>query len=251
MKSNLTSKNPLVSIVIRTKNEQVWIGKVLEKLYEQTFKDFEVIIVDSGSTDKTLEIIKKFPVKLIQIKPEEFNYSYALNIGGKHAGGKYLCIICANTIPISRTWIADGLKNFEDNRVAGVSGWYSGLPLGFLPTNLLEKLTKISFVPYQQEKKRFFPWMTNTNAIIRKDLWQQYPFDEKLKSAEDYDWASEMIARGYDIVKEPKFNVFHSHFLTGKPGYLARVPIWKKLVVEIDKRTRPRKSFTRLSRAST
>ena len=74
-------KKLLVSFVIRTKNEEKLIGKVLKSLWDQTYKNFEVIIVDSGSTDKTLEIVKKFPVKLIEIKPKEYNPSYALNLG--------------------------------------------------------------------------------------------------------------------------------------------------------------------------
>lgn len=101
------------------------------------------------------------------------------------------------------------------------------------------------FLP-SQKRKNNSPWMTNTNALIRKGLWEQYPFDEKLPECEDYDWASEMLARGYNVVKDPKFSVFHSHFLLGKPGYFARKPRWKKLCALIEKRKRPRKSYSKI-----
>ncbi len=234
-------KKPRVSFVIRTKDESMWIGKVLKFLTSQTFKNFEIIIVDSGSTDKTLEIVKKFPIRLIQIKPEEFNYSYALNLGISKANGKYIGIISGHSIPVSDSWLSDGLKNFKDGKVAAISGNYSSLLVGYFSRSL----GRLFFKTYQK-KLNFNPWMTNTNSLIRKDLWEQYSFDEKLPECEDYDWASEMIARGYNVIKDPKFNVFHSHFLLGKPGYLARKPRWEKICATINKRKRPRKSYSKI-----
>lgn len=234
-------KKPRVSFVIRTKDELMWIGKVLQSLMDQTFRDFEIIIVDSGSTDKTLEIVEKFPIRLIQIKPEEFNYSYALNLGISKAKGKYIGIISGHSIPVSDSWLSDGLKNFKDRKMAAISGNYSSLPVGYFSRSL----GRLFFKTYQK-KLNFNPWMTNTNSLIRKDLWEQYPFDEKLPECEDYDWGKEMIARGYNIIKDPKFDVFHSHFLLGKPGYLARKPQWKKICATIDKRKRPRKSYSKV-----
>src|SRR5271157_2226095 len=111
------------SIIIRTKNEDKWVGKVLKRLSEQTYKDFEIVIVDSGSTDKTLEIIKNFNVKLFQIKQENFSYPYALNYGCERAlGTKYFVLLSAHSLPLSKTWLADGLKNFTNEKVMGVYG---------------------------------------------------------------------------------------------------------------------------------
>jgi len=234
-------KKPRVSFVIRTKDESMWIGKVLQCLMDQTFRDFEIIIVDSGSTDKTLEIVKKFPIRLIQIKPEEFNYSYALNLGISKANGKYISIISGHSIPVSDSWLSDGLKNFKDGKVAAVTGYCSSVPIGYLS----RRLGRLFFKHYQK-RLNFNPWMTNTNSLVRKDLWEKYPFDEKLPECEDYDWASEMISRGYNVIKDPKFSIFHSHFLLGKPGYFARKPRWEKICTLIDKRKRPRKSYTKL-----
>lgn len=94
-------KKPKVSFVIRTLNESFWIEKVLKTLLQQDYNNFEIIIIDSGSKDKTVEIVKRFPVKLIQIKPEEFHYSYALNLGISKAKGDYIAIISGYSIPIS------------------------------------------------------------------------------------------------------------------------------------------------------
>lgn len=235
------NKNPEVSFVIRTKNEGRFIGKVLKLLLRQTYQNFEIIIVDSGSTDKTLGIIKNFPIKLIEIKPQKFNYSFSLNIGIKEAKGEIIGIIGGHSIPISSTWLSDGLKNFKNRKVAAISGNYTSVPVGYFSRGL----GRLFFRP-RQKKLNFDPWMTNTNALIRKSLWKEYPFDEKLPECEDYDWASEMIARGYNVIKDPKFNVFHSHFLLGRPGYLARKPSWEKICTLIEKRKRPRESYSKL-----
>ena len=70
-----------LSLVIRCLNEEKHIGKLLAGVMEQTVKDVEVVVVDSGSTDATLSIASRFPVKIVNIKPEDFSFGYALNVG--------------------------------------------------------------------------------------------------------------------------------------------------------------------------
>lgn len=225
---------PTVSYVIRTKNEECFIGKVLKQVYQQTFKDFEVIIVDSGSADNTLNIVSKFPVKVYKIKPEDFNYSYALNYGISKSKGKFICIINGHSIVISDTWLADGLKNFEDEKVAGVTGYVSKNYLAFIN----KSFGKFDFI-FFKDKEVNVKTLTNTNAIIRKDLWESYPFDETLNGGEDYDWASEMLARGYNIIKDKKFSSFHSHIVLGRRPRIFEKIMWRKWREEIDRRKRP------------
>jgi glycosyltransferase involved in cell wall biosynthesis len=90
------SRHPVASIIIRAKNEEALVGEVLTAVYEQTFRDFEVILVDSGSTDRTVEIARTFPIKIVEIRPEEFTYGRALNIGCKAAQGQFLVFVSAH-----------------------------------------------------------------------------------------------------------------------------------------------------------
>jgi glycosyltransferase involved in cell wall biosynthesis len=166
-------KSPTTSWVIRTKNEEKWLGEVLKALFMQSRLDFEVVIMDSGSTDRTLEIAKDFPIrKVINLPENEFNYSYALNLGIKKAWGKYVGIISGHSLPVSRTWYQDAMENFSDPKMAAVTGHYTSLPDGSLD----EKLGDLFFSLKRLEKEFYCKWMTNTNAIIRKDLWEKVSF---------------------------------------------------------------------------
>ena len=64
-----------VSIIVLAKNEELYIQQTLRAIFRQKVNfEFEIIVIDSGSKDKTLEIIKEFPVSLIQIPPLEFGH---------------------------------------------------------------------------------------------------------------------------------------------------------------------------------
>jgi rhamnosyltransferase len=246
-------KNPTTSWVIRTKNEERWLSKVLETLFMQSRLDFEVIIVDSGSTDKTLEIVAQYPIrKVIHIKPEEFGYAYALNLGINEVWGNFIGIISAHSLPVSRTWYEEAFKNFKDPLVACVGGQYTSLPDG----NYLEKLGDLKYHIYRigQQSNIYdgigrdenFVDLTNTNLMIRKSLWQEYYFDETLQESEDVDWVKEMQSRGYKTVFDPKFNVYHSHGGINKPIIEERRQLWEELRKRIDNKIRPSQPYSKL-----
>jgi len=194
---------------------------------------------------KTSSTFKKPLVSFVIRTKTEYNPSYALNLGITQTKGKYIGILSGHSMPISKTWLKDGLANFKNDKAAGVTGFYTQLPIGYFSQTVGRILFKFENF-YRLKRKEFCTWLTNTNALIRKDLWQKYPFDEKLPECEDYDWGLEMLVRGYNIIKEPKFSVFHSHFYLNRPGYRASLPRWRKICAKINKRQRPRKSFTRL-----
>lgn len=91
-----------------------------------------------------------------------------------------------------------------------------------------------------------FRELTNTNSIIRKELWEDYHFDESLQESEDHDWAAEMLARGYKIVYDPAFNVYHSHGGFGRPTLYDRLELWKGLVEKINLKPRPSRSTSKV-----
>lgn len=238
-------KKPTTTWVIRTKNEEKWIGRVLESLYMQSRLDFEVIIVDSGSTDNTLKIASKFPIrKIINLKQKDFSYGYALNIGIAEAWGDFIGIISAHSLPISNSWYQNAFSNFADPNIAGVAGTYSSLP----DSNYEEKLWDTHYHINRINKENFYTGFTkenyftkssNTNFMLRKSLWDKYNFDETLTASEDYDWCQEMMARNYNIIYDPSFDVYHSHGGIGRPTILERFKEWDKNNEVVDSKIRP------------
>lgn len=229
-----------ISIIIRTKNEEKWIGELLNRLAPQTYKNFEVVIIDSGSTDRTVEIIRKFKqthpeilLNIFYIKPEEFSYPFALNIGCAHARAEKLFVIMsAHSLPVSSTWLADGVKNFSQEKICGVYGPIQALPDG----TIWEKIFFNAIIPViarwrgrkEVIRKTGMGVLGFTNAIVRRDLWEQHHFDERWGSGgEDGEWAAHWFARGYCAIKDARFGVLHSHGL-GFRGLVQQYKHWKE-----------------------
>ena len=100
-----------VSIVIPTKNAGALFDKVLERVFQQeTNYTYEVICVDSGSSDGTLDIIKKYPCLLYQIPASEFGHGKTRVYGASKGTGEYIIFITQDAMPASQKW----LQNFID-----------------------------------------------------------------------------------------------------------------------------------------
>ena len=202
----MKNKNKLVSIIIRTKNEEDWIGHCLEAIANQTYKNYEIIIVDNKSLDNTLEIAKSFSVKKI-VSIKKYLPGKSLNKGIKVANGDYLVFISSHCVPKNNNWLKCLLSNFNNNKIAGVYG--RQVPTAFSKPNDIRDLYITFGLDKRIQTKDYF--FHNANSAIRKDLWETYPFDEKLTNIEDRAWAKQITEKGYKLVYEPEAEVFHSH----------------------------------------
>ena len=109
---------PRCSIVVRAFNEEQHIGKLLTGISQQSLKELEVIVVDSGSTDATVAIASHYPTRVVSIAPEEFTFGRSLNRGCAQAQGEFLVFISAHAYPVYPDWLERLLLPFSDPRVA-------------------------------------------------------------------------------------------------------------------------------------
>ena len=198
-----------ISIIVRTHNEERWITHCLEAIFSQDFNNFEVIIVDNNSTDHTVEIVRRYPVKSI-INIDKFIPGKAINDGIRVSTGDYIVCISAHCIPKDDQWLNNLYSNFEDNqKIAGVYG--RQLPLSY--TSDADKRDLL--ITFGQDRKvqvkdYFFH---NANSMFSRDVWDKFPFDEEVTNIEDRVWGKEVIGAGYEIAYDPSASVYHYHGL--------------------------------------
>ncbi|MDP8958580.1 MAG: glycosyltransferase [Actinomycetota bacterium] len=192
------------SVLIRTKNEAAHLGSTLEGVLEQSIAPYEVLVIDSGSTDATLDVAARYPVRVLTISPEVWSYPRALNLAAAEAVGDVLVSLSAHCIPATRHWLGNLLRHFDDPEVAAV--WGPGLRPG-RPVPELGQAQRQLPGTYNVLNRTW--GLSNANSALRRELWMQFPFDEALPATEDKAWGREAMRRGYSIVFEPDAAVWH------------------------------------------
>jgi len=219
--------NPFVSIIVRTKNEDFWIGKCLNEIFNQKYKNFEVILVDNNSKDKTISIVKKnFPkVKIINYKSKIFLPGKALNLGIKKSKGSLVAMISGHCIPKNENWLNNLVQNFKNSDVIACYGRQE--PSDISEPNDVRDLTYLFGLDKKIQIKE--PFFHNANSMIRKSTWKKNQFDETIKHIEDRLWASLVLKNGKKIIYEPNSSVIHFHGV-GHHGNLKRVSTISKIL---------------------
>jgi rhamnosyltransferase len=201
---------PRASIVIRCHNEAEHIGKLLAELKRQTFTDHEIVVVDSGSDDGTLDIVSNEDLILEHIRKEDFSFGRSLNVGCRAASGEILVFISAHCYPEHEDWLANLVSGFEDDKVAVVYGKQRGIP----ESHFSERQIFRSWFPDVSVPRQEGPFSNNANAAIRRDLWEKHPYDETLTGLEDVAWAQEVMRDGWWVSYRADAGVVHVHHET-------------------------------------
>jgi rhamnosyltransferase len=206
---------PLASIIILAKNEERNIGNCLNAIFAQKIASaFEVIVIDSGSTDRTVEIARSFDVRLEEIAPDEFHHARTRNFGASLARGEYLVYLTADATPLDESWLANLLRGIESPDVAGTYGrqvarsWSYPMERYFLSQLYPE-------TPRRQTASDGISmnttWFSNVNSAIKRSIWERIPFDESSVMTEDQIWSRRALEEGYALLYNPDAAVMHSH----------------------------------------
>jgi glycosyltransferase involved in cell wall biosynthesis len=206
-----------VSVIVRTYNEEKWISGCLNAIFSQDFdEDFEVIIVDSESVDRTVEIAKEFDVQIIQVPKETFSFGKSLNEGAKFSSGKYIINLSVHAIPANKKWMMNLIENLKNPGVAGAYG--KQIPYPNCHPSLKRDLS--CFFGEKKVVQVKNPKFSNANAAIKREIWEREKFNERIIAGEDWEWARRVQSLGYRIVYEPNAVVYHSHNQTLSQVYV-------------------------------
>jgi len=223
MDSNNKKIPPSISVIIPVKNEAKKITACIEGILKQSIPVEEIIVIDSGSTDGTQEIVTAFPkVRLAEIRPEEFNHGGTRNLGVNTAKGDYVLLTVGDARPVTDTWIQNLLDGFVDETVAGVCGsqvvahekdtnpveWFRPQSQPAITTYRFKSVDE--FEAASPEKKRAACSWDDVSAMYKRDVLQKIPFRETVYG-EDVFWAIDALKSGYTLAYNPAARVYHFH----------------------------------------
>lgn len=202
------STKSLVSIVIRTLNEEKHLVELLEaiKVQDRSEFDIETVIIDSGSTDCTLDIAKKYGCRITHINKEEFTFGKSLNDGCEFANGKYLVFVSGHCIPVDRYWVRNLVKPLVDE-----CSYTYGRQLGRDTTKFSERQLFEKYFPNESRIPQIGFFCNNANSAIRRDDWLSHRFNEELTGCEDMYLAKLLVDSGKKIGYVAEAAVYHIH----------------------------------------
>lgn len=201
------TRAPRVSIVIRAFNEEKHLGNLLDAIARQTLRNYEIILVDSGSTDSTLAIAARHPVRVVHIKPGDFTFGRSLNVGLKAARGQVAVLASAHVLPMDEDWLKNLTAPFADRKLALAYG----MQRGGEGSKFSEDQHFRRWYRERSDLDQKHAYANNANLALRTALWREYPFDESLTGLEDLAWASHMRELGYKIAYVAEAGVLHLH----------------------------------------
>jgi rhamnosyltransferase len=220
-----------ISIVIPVKNGVKTIEDCLSGIKQQTLFDrCEVIIIDSGSTDGTLELLKKYEVRLHQIPAEEFNHGATRNYGVSLAKGEFVVMTVQDAVPSDDQWLEKMIRHFEDPEVAGACGqqivphhpdknphqWFR--PISSPKTKKIKFCSAEEFDALSPRNKKISCSWDDVNAMYRRATLEKIPF-RNTAFAEDALWAIDALRAGKTLVYDFSIRINHYHFLSRKYTY--------------------------------
>ena len=216
------------TIVIPVKNGGERLEQVLDMVDRQeTEFSYEVVCVDSGSTDDSVAVIRRHNCILKEIAPEEFGHGKTRNLGASLGTGEFILFLTQDAVPADTHWLDEMLKAVKsDDGIAGGFGIHYPYPDCNLPDqlmlqehfarfgteNMTFEITDENRSLYEEDEgyRQYLAFFSDNNSCLRRSVWERIPYDD-VDYAEDQFWARKILEQGYKKVYCPKAGVYHSH----------------------------------------
>lgn len=227
----MSDKKIKITVVILTYNGEEYLDEVLQSVLRQRVSfEFAVLVIDSGSKDKTLNIIDKYnrvfksggtEFRLIKIKNEDFGHGKTRNMAIKESESEYVVLITQDATPASETWLSELIAPYgKDKKIVATFGPHLARkncnPVierdmeNHFKNFGTEDKPVVQSIKKEEEIDGIIGFFSDVNASIRKSFWEKHPYKE-VSYAEDQIMGREILASGYKKAYCPKASVFHSH----------------------------------------
>ena len=211
-------RTPRASVVVRTKNCEKIIGQTLTALFSQDFKDFELIVVDSGSTDHTLDIVRNYPCNLVNMDPNEYLSGRSLNLGASHARADVLVFLNSDTVPLTPHALGLLVAALDDPGVQAAFARQVPRPDA---KSWVRHEVGVAFPDSEDDLSFLVPFAAPFSAM-RRSAWDEHPFFEDAWGSEDTEWGhwARLNNRKITYVKDARAMHSHNHNLRQLYGRL-------------------------------
>ena len=209
-----------LSIIIPTYNAECYLPTLLEKIRTQSIKEYELIIIDSSSKDKTVQIAKQFTENVIVIPQSKFDHGGTRTKAAQLAKGEILVFFTQDALPYNEFTIENIIKVFKDEKV----GAAYGRQISYEDTNLFGKYLRefnygeVSYVRDKGDIPKYgikTAFLSNSFAAYRRSALEDIGwFKDGLILGEDMYAGAKMILAGYSIAYVAEAKVYHSHSYT-------------------------------------
>ena len=200
--------DPLVSIIMRSFNEGWALRHTLPALRWQDYRNWELIVIDSGSTDGSQDLIRAVePTHFIQIRPSDYNPSRVMNHGMELARGEYGVFLNADATPVDEHWLRPIVTPLLNPQTAAVYGRQ-------IPRADCRAVYAADYDRCFGKNREADGWdhfFSMVSSGLRKDIWSRRGFLEKMQYSEDDEYTRWCRAQGYNVVYCPESVVIHSH----------------------------------------
>jgi rhamnosyltransferase len=208
----------VISVVIPVKDGGEDLRRCLAGIAIQRVEDeVEVVVVDSGSTDGSVEVARAAGARVHEIAPHEFNHGATRNLGVSLARGDLLAFTSQDAHAAGPAWLEHLTAPLrDDERVAGVYGRQvahedAKPPERFFLDFVYGPRPRMQRAARREELSMDTTLFSNANSAIRRSVFEEFPFVDDIIMSEDQEWSQRVLLAGYTLVYEPRAAVRHSH----------------------------------------
>lgn len=185
------------------------MGDLLDMVSKQRVDglEIEVVVIDSGSTDGTVQIAETYNARVTTINKSEFSFGRSLNRACSFSTGDILVFVSGHCVPADKNWLQHLCQPIFDGKAV----YTYGRQVGDDTNNFSERRIFAKYFPEQSAIPQEGFFCNNANSALLRSVWKENPFNEELTGLEDMALGLKLVKQGLSLAYVAEAAVFHHH----------------------------------------